>query len=41
MAVDTQARNASGHATTVTQPLPMPEGVSDAALAELRAKGVI
>jgi len=37
VAVDTQARNASGHATTVTQPLPMPEGVSDAALAPAQA----
>src|SRR5512133_3280863 len=31
VAVDTQVRNAGGGSTTVTQPLPMPEGVSDAA----------
>ena len=32
VAIDTQVRNAGGHSTTVTQPLPMPEGVSDAAV---------
>ena len=32
VAVDTQVRNAAGSSTTVTQPLPMPEGVSDAAV---------
>jgi Ca-activated chloride channel family protein len=32
VAVDTQVRNVGGHNTTVTQPLPMPEGVSDAAV---------
>lgn len=32
VAVDTQVRNAGGSNTTVTQPLPMPEGVSDAAV---------
>jgi Ca-activated chloride channel family protein len=32
VAVDTQVRNASGGSTTVTQPLPLPEGVSDAAV---------
>jgi Ca-activated chloride channel family protein len=32
VAVDTQVRNVGGHSTTVTQPLPMPEGVSDAAI---------
>ncbi len=32
VAVDTQVRNAGGGSTPVTQPLPMPEGVSDAAI---------
>jgi len=32
VAVDTQVRNAGGNTTTITQPLPMPEGVSDAAV---------
>jgi len=32
VAVDTQVRNAGGGVTPVTQPLPMPEGVSDAAI---------
>ncbi len=32
VAVDTQVRNAGGHSTTVTQPLPLPEGVADAAV---------
>lgn len=32
VAVDTQVRNAGGGSTTVTQPLPLPEGVSDAAV---------
>ena len=32
VAVDTQVRNAGGTSTTVTQPQPMPEGVSDAAI---------
>ncbi|HEY3400610.1 MAG TPA: VIT and VWA domain-containing protein [Geothrix sp.] len=32
VAVDTVVRNAGGTSTTVTQPLPMPEGVSDAAV---------
>lgn len=32
VAVDTQVRHAGGGSTTVTQPLPMPEGVSDAAV---------
>ncbi len=32
VAVDTEVRNAGGTSTTVTQPLPMPEGVSDAAI---------
>jgi Ca-activated chloride channel family protein len=32
VAVDTQVRNATGGTTTATQPLPMPEGVSDAAV---------
>jgi Ca-activated chloride channel family protein len=32
VAVDTQVRNVGGVHTTVTQPLPMPEGVSDAAV---------
>jgi len=35
VAVDTQVRNAGGSSTTVTQPLPMPEGVSDAAVGGL------
>ncbi|MDR3682134.1 MAG: VIT and VWA domain-containing protein [Geothrix sp.] len=33
VAVDTQVRHAGGSATTITQPLPLPEGVSDAAVA--------
>lgn len=32
VAVDTQVRNAGGQSSTVTQPLPLPEGVSDAAV---------
>ena len=32
VAVDTQVRNTGGSTTTVTQPLPLPEGVSDAAV---------
>ncbi len=32
VAVDTQVRNTGGHNTTVTQPLPLPEGVSNAAV---------
>jgi Ca-activated chloride channel family protein len=32
VAVDTQVRNAGGASATVTQPLPLPEGVSDAAV---------
>ncbi len=32
VAVDTQVRNAGGSHTTVTQPLPLPEGVSNAAV---------
>lgn len=32
VAVDTEVRNAGGSATTITQPLPMPAGVSDAAI---------
>ena len=32
VAVDTQVRNVGGANTTVTQPLPMPEGVADAAV---------
>jgi Ca-activated chloride channel family protein len=32
VAVDTQVRNHSGQSTTVTQPLPLPEGVADAAV---------
>ena len=32
VAVDTQVRNTGGRSATVTQPLPMPEGVSDAAI---------
>jgi Ca-activated chloride channel family protein len=32
VAVDTQVRTAGGRSTTVTQPLPLPEGVSDAAV---------
>ncbi len=35
VAVDTQVRNAGGQAPTVTQPLPLPEGVSDAAVGNL------
>jgi len=36
VAVDTLVRNAGGHSTTVTQPLPMPQGVSDAAVGHAR-----
>jgi len=35
VAVDTLVRNAGGHSTKVTQPLPLPEGVSDAAVGYL------
>ncbi|HJV37779.1 MAG TPA: VIT and VWA domain-containing protein, partial [Geothrix sp.] len=35
VAVDTQVRNANGTSTTVTQPLPLPEGVSDAAVGSM------
>jgi len=35
VAVDTVVRNAGGGSTTVTQPLPMPEGVSDAAVGSM------
>jgi Ca-activated chloride channel family protein len=35
VAVDTLVRNTGGHSTTVTQPLPLPEGVSDAAVGYL------
>ena len=37
VAVDTQVRNAGGPSATVTQPLPMPEGVSDAAVGGVAA----
>ncbi len=40
VAVDTQVRNADGPSTTVTQPLPLPEGVSDAAVGYARG-GVV
>jgi Ca-activated chloride channel family protein len=40
VAVDTVIRNAGGTSTTVTQPLPLPEGVSDAAVGGLQAQGV-
>jgi len=40
VAVDTLVRNAGGHSTTVTQPLPLPEGVSDAAVGYVRG-GVV
>ena len=40
VAVDTLVRNAGGHSTTVTQPLPLPEGVSDAAVGYL-SPGVV
>lgn len=36
VAVDTLIRNTGGHNTTVTQPLPLPEGVSDAAVGYAR-----
>lgn len=35
VAVDTQVRHAGGASSTVTQPLPLPEGVSDAAVGGL------
>ncbi|HJW09239.1 MAG TPA: hypothetical protein VJ483_06360, partial [Holophagaceae bacterium] len=34
VAVDTQVRNAGGQPSTVVQPLPMPQGVSDAAIGQ-------
>ena len=40
VAVDTQVRNAGGSNTTVTQPLPMPEGVSDAAVGGVSYKAM-
>ena len=40
VAVDTQVRNVGGHSSTVTQPLPLPEGVSDAAVGGV-AGGVV
>ncbi|WLT30771.1 VIT and VWA domain-containing protein [Geothrix sp. PMB-07] len=40
VAVDTQVRNASGHTSTVTQPLPLPEGVSDAAVGNV-SRGMV
>ncbi|MBK7295093.1 MAG: VWA domain-containing protein [Holophagaceae bacterium] len=40
VAVDTLVRNSGGHSTTVTQPLPLPEGVSDAAVGYARG-GVV
>jgi Ca-activated chloride channel family protein len=40
VAVDTQVRNAAGSATTVTQPLPMPECVSDQAVGGLNRQAV-
>ncbi|MBI3132223.1 MAG: VWA domain-containing protein [Acidobacteria bacterium] len=39
VAVDTQVRNAGGQATSVTQPLPLPEGVSDMAVGHQSAAG--
>lgn len=40
VAVDTQVRNAGGQQTTVTQPLPLPEGVSDAAVGGVATKAM-
>ena len=40
VAVDTVVRNAGGASTTVTQPLPLPEGVSDAAVGGMNAQSV-
>lgn len=40
VAVDTQVRNTGGRSTTVTQPLPLPEGVSDAAVGGIQG-GVV
>jgi len=40
VAVDTLVRNTGGQSTTVTQPLPLPEGVSDAAVGYL-SPGVV
>jgi len=36
VAVDTQARNQNGQATTVNQPLPLPQGVSDYAVGGMK-----
>jgi Ca-activated chloride channel family protein len=40
VAVDTEVRNAGGGSTTVTQPLPLPEGVSDAAVGGVASQSV-
>ena len=40
VAVDTVVRNAGGASTTITQPLPLPEGVSDAAVGGMNAQSV-
>ena len=40
VAVDTVVRNAGGANTTVTQPLPLPEGVSDAAVGGVASQSV-
>ena len=40
VAVDTVVRNTGGASTTVTQPLPLPEGVSDAAVGGMNAQSV-
>lgn len=40
VAVDTVVRNAGGQSTTVQQPLPLPQGVSDYAVGNAQGKGV-
>ena len=39
VAIDSQIRNGSGNSTTMTQPLPLPEGVSDQAVGGVVALG--
>lgn len=40
VAIDKQVRNQGGHLTTVSQPLPLPQGVSDYAVGETAAQSV-
>ena len=41
IAVDSEARNKEGQSTTVKQPLPLPQGVSDYAVGQPLAKGLM